>query len=73
MPRRVPPDRWEHAIKLLRRGYGVGAVCAHAGISPHAMRAFLRGDPRSSGTQWLRLRRELLAAGLVEPGTGDAA
>ncbi len=44
---------------MFRVGYSRTAVSRETGISEPALRSFLRGDPRSSGVQWLALKRRL--------------
>lgn len=66
MARTVSGARWDEAVSMLRGGYSRTAVCRATGISPPALRAFLQGDPSSSGRAWFKMKRELASLAALD-------
>ena len=70
MARTISGPKWDEAVAMLRAGYSRTAVCRTTGISHVALRAFLQGDPSSSGRQWFAMKRELAE---LDPGPRTTA
>lgn len=64
MPKVVPPEKWQHYLKLRKIGHSMAAASRETGISYSTVKAFEAGMPTNAGSAYKKVRenREIPAA-----------